>query len=59
MLSNVPIIRRYSADRSPRWSSAVSDYPRILGALVLEFDSHRRDEILSLFAKMQKNTINC
>ena len=35
---------------SPRWSSG---YPRILLALVPEFDSHR-DEILTLFVKMRK-----
>ena len=36
--------------RSPRWSSG---HPRILLALVLQFDSHR-GEVLNLFAKMQK-----
>ena len=36
--------------RSPRWSSG---YPRILLALVLEFDCHR-GEILNLLAKMPK-----
>ena len=36
--------------RSPRWSIN-SGYPRIVLALVLEFDSHR-GEILALFAKM-------
>ena len=37
-------------DWSPRWCSG---YPRILLALVLEFDSHR-SEILNMFAKMRK-----
>ena len=36
---------------APRWSSGS---PRILLALVLEFDSHRGGEILTLFAKMGK-----
>ena len=50
-------ITRFSYNRiilesatSPRWCSG---YPRILLALVLEFDSHR-GENLKVFAKMQK-----
>ena len=35
--------------RSPRWCTG---YPRILLALVLEFDFQRRGDILSLFARM-------
>ena len=46
--------RFWITKRSPRWSSG---YPRILLALVLEFDSHR-DEILDLLAKMQTKKLS-
>ena len=45
----------YKAGRSRRWSGG---YPRLLQALVLEFESHS-GEVLNLFEKYGKKRINC